>query len=134
MSNIICVGGFFRKKNKYLFGKRSKKKSWAPGAWDIIGGKALKNEHPMYALAREVKEETGVQVLNAELISTIKVFDEHDMAYFLYHIYIITHWKNKPQNCSKEHTKLKWFTRDDLDKLKLAMPEYLRLLDEQMSK
>lgn len=130
MTNIICAGGFLVKKNKFLFGKRSKKKSWAPGMWDIVGGKALKNENPFYTLCREVFEETGVNVLDAELMTTMHIFDKKDGPFFTYHIYMVSQWRNKPVNLTKEHSKLGWFTRDKLEKLNIALPDYLPLIDK----
>ncbi len=132
MKEIICAGGFLVKKDKFLFGKRSKKKTWAPGMWDIVGGKALKNENPLYTLSREVYEEAGVDVLDAELITTMHIFDKKDGSSFTYHIYMVTQWQNKPVNLTKEHTKLRWFSRDKLEKLNIALPEYLPLIDKWM--
>jgi 8-oxo-dGTP pyrophosphatase MutT (NUDIX family) len=132
MKQIICAGGFLIKKKKFLFGKRSKKKTWAAGMWDIVGGKALKNENPFYTLSREVYEETGVSVLNAELMTTMHIFDESEAGFFIYHIYMITRWRNKPVNRTKEHTKLRWLTRKELEKENIALPEYLLLIDKWM--
>lgn len=130
MTPLICAGGFIIKKNKFLFGKRSKKKTWAAGKWDLIGGKALKNENPFYTLRREVYEETGIIVLDAELMTTLHIFDEDEKDFFIYHIYRITHWRMKPRNLSKEHSKLKWLTRLELGEVDLALPEYLSLIDK----
>jgi 8-oxo-dGTP diphosphatase len=127
----VCAGGFLVRKNKFLFGKRSKDKDWAPGFWDIVGGRSLKNEHPLISLQRETFEETGVRVINAELLTTADVF-KHDTGevLFKYHIYMVTNFKGKVANKTKEHTKLKWFSREELGKLPLALPEYLTLIDE----
>ncbi|MEO8416157.1 MAG: NUDIX domain-containing protein [Ginsengibacter sp.] len=130
MKPIICAGGFLVKKNKFLFGKRSKKKIWAAGMWDIVGGKSLKNENPLHTLNREVQEETGVNVLDAELMTTMNIYDEKDGGFFTYHIYMITQWQNKPVNLTKEHTELRWFTRDEIGKLNIALPEYVPLIDK----
>ncbi len=130
----VCAGGFLVKKNKFLFGKRSKSKQWAPGVWDIVGGRSLKNEHPMITLQRETFEETGASVLNATLIVTADVKIENDsQPLFRYYIYMITHFKGKVFNKTKEHTKLKWFTRKELEKLPLALSEYLPLIDEWLA-
>jgi 8-oxo-dGTP pyrophosphatase MutT (NUDIX family) len=132
--STVCAGGFLLKKNKFLFGKRSKKKNWAPGLWDIVGGHSLKNEHPLYTLQRETFEESGVTVLNAELLWTTDVRREKGgEVLFTYHVYMVTHFKGKAYNKSKEHTKLKWFTRVELEKLSLALPEYISLIDEWLS-
>ncbi|MEO7120963.1 MAG: NUDIX domain-containing protein [Ginsengibacter sp.] len=133
MKQVICSGGFLMKNNKFLFGKRSKNKTWAAGMWDIVGGKALKNENPFYTLSREVYEETGVSVLNAELMTTMHIFDESKSGFFIYNIYMITSWQNKPVNCSKEHSELRWLSRKKLGKVNLALPEYLALIDNWMN-
>ncbi len=54
---------------------------------------------------------------------------EESSGFFKYHIYMVTDYKGKPVNCSKEHTKLKWFTRDELDNVCIALPVYLELID-----
>lgn len=122
------------RKNKFLFGKRAKNKTWAPGKWDIVGGKSLKYEHPFLTLSRETFEETGVTILNAELLSSADITDDSKAGFFEYHIYMITAYKGKPVNCSNEHTKIKWFTREELNEIKLASPLYLSFIDEWLKK
>lgn len=129
----VCAGGFLIKKNKFLFGKRSAKKTWAPKKWDIVGGHSLKGEKPLDTLKRETFEEIGVTVLNASLLKSIDVFDEKESEYFRYHIYMVTAWKGKPANCSDEHTKIDWFTRKKLDSINVALDEYLPLLDDWLN-
>ena len=41
-------------------------KSWAPGWWEVSGGAAQAGEESEEAVRREVKEETGLDVSNAE--------------------------------------------------------------------
>jgi len=130
MKILVCAGGFLMKKNKFLFGKRSVKKQWAPKKWDIVGGHSMKGEHPLDTLKRETFEEIGVTVLNARLMSSVDVFDEREDQYFRYHIYMITSWKGRPKNLSDEHTKIGWLTRKKLGKANLALKEYLTLLDD----
>lgn len=124
------AGGFLMKKNKFLFGKRSKHKSWAPCTWDIVGGHSLKDEQPFDTLKRETHEEIGITVLHAKLLTVIDVPDESNGSTFKYYIYMITSWKGKPRNCSHEHTKIRWFTKAQLNKRKLALPDYLPLIDD----
>lgn len=122
-------GGFLIKKNKLLFGKRSKKKKWAPGTWDIAGGHALPGEDPLETLKREIQEELGVTVEQAKLLVSKLVHHENKNKAFIYHIYMITGWKGKVYNASHEHTRIRWFTRKQLLKRKLSMPEYMELID-----
>ncbi len=134
MQPQVCAGGFLVKKNRFLFGKRSKDKSWAPRMWDIVGGRSLKHEHPLLTMSRETFEEIGVTVLNAELLSSVNIPDDSKAGSFDYHIYMITDYKGKPVNCSDEHTKIKWFTRKELDKISIALPQYLVLIDEWLDR
>lgn len=130
----IHVGGFIVKKNRFLFAKRSKKKSWVPGFWDIIGGYSLKNENSLITLQRKVFKETGITVMNAELITITNVFKESNgKVLFKYHIYMVTHFKGAVINRPEKNIKLKWFTRKELEKIPLALPEYLNLIDEWFS-
>lgn len=129
----VCAGGFLVKKNKFLFGKRSKKKSWAPKSWDIVGGHSLKNEAPLDTLKRETYEEVGVTVLNAQLLKSIDILDEKKNEYFRYHIYMITAWKGKVSNRTNEHTKIRWFSRDQLNSKKIALQDYLPMLDDWLN-
>ncbi len=133
MKMEVCVGGFLMKKNKFLFAKRSSKKTWAAKAWDIVGGRLIKGECPLSALKRETFEETGVKVLNAHLLKSVDVLDEKAKKYFRYHIYMITAWKGKPANCSDEHTEIRWLTRKKLGKVNIASKIYLKLLDDWLN-
>ena len=123
-------GGFLVMKNKFLFGKRSRQKTWAPKTWDIIGGHAWPDEEPLQTLKREAKEELDIKVLSAKLLTSINVWDESTQKYFRYHIFMITLWKGEPYNATTEHSKIRWFTREELAKRKLAMPVYLSLIRE----
>ena len=134
MQPQVCAGAFLVKKNKFLFGKRSKDKSWAPRMWDIVGGRSLKHEHPLLTMSRETFEEVGVKVLNAELLTSTNVADNSKAGSFNYYVYMVTGFKGKPVNCSKEHSKIKWFTRKELDKISIALPQYLVLIDEWLAR
>lgn len=133
MKQQICAGGFLIKDDKFLFGKRSETKSWAPGLWDIVGGHAKKNETPFDALKRETLEEINIEVINAELITITDVPDERANNFFKYYIYIITDWKGEVINSSDEHTALQWFTRSELNSIDIALPEYLSMIDTSIS-
>lgn len=128
MKTITCVGGFIpNKKGLYLFGKRSKKKTWAPNLWDIPGGKSLRNENPLLTLRRELMEEVGIEVRDARLIETVEMPDE-DENLIIYHIYLVTAYRGKVANLSDEHSELRWFTAKDINSKKLALEGYKELI------
>ncbi|MEO6550227.1 MAG: NUDIX hydrolase [Ferruginibacter sp.] len=130
MKKKICAGGFLMKEDKFLFGKRSGTKSWAPGVWDTIGGHAFKNEDVFEALKRESLEEIGIVVHSADLLSVMDVWDKSKNNFFSYYIYMITLWEGEPRNISDEHTEIAWFTRSQLDTISLALQEYPDLIDK----
>lgn len=51
---------------KYLITKRAADKAWAPGWWEVSGGAAIAGETSEEAVKREILEETGLDVTNAE--------------------------------------------------------------------
>ena len=55
-----------RPDGKYLITKRVMTKSWAPGWWEVSGGAAQAGEESVEAVRREVFEETGIDVTNAD--------------------------------------------------------------------
>ena len=59
----ISAGAIIIKNNKYLLQKRDNKKSiYFPGFWGVFGGTINKNETIESCVAREIKEETNLNV------------------------------------------------------------------------
>ena len=72
--HLTVLGVIRRPDGKYLITKRVMTKSWAPGWWEVSGGAAQAGETSQEAICREIKEETGLDVSNAEggLVYTYK--------------------------------------------------------------
>ena len=64
--HLTVLGVIARPDGKYLITKRAKDKSWAPGWWEVSGGACMAGEESEAAVRREVLEETGLDVNNAE--------------------------------------------------------------------
>ncbi len=125
-----CAGGFLVESNRFLFGQRSSENKMYPSFWDIFGGHAEDGESPEETLSREFEEELGVIPTQFELFG---VFDEpNPEKYGIAHhyIYFVTEWNGSNlRNCSKEHSDMHWFAREELNSLDLASREYLRMID-----
>jgi 8-oxo-dGTP pyrophosphatase MutT (NUDIX family)/2'-5' RNA ligase len=74
-----------------------------PGAWDAIGGKPDEGESLLEALAREAREEAGIEPLDLTAIGCFHDGDRAD-AY-----YLATAWKGRASNREpSEHSELDW--------------------------
>ncbi len=60
--HLTVLGVVARKDGKFLITKRVMTKSWAPGWWEVSGGACMAGETSEEAVAREVLEETGLDV------------------------------------------------------------------------
>ena len=63
---LTVLGVVGRPDGTFLITKRVMTKAWAPGWWEVSGGAAQAGEESCEAVLREVKEETGLDVRNAE--------------------------------------------------------------------
>ena len=64
--HLSVLGVIQRPDGKYLITKRAADKAWAPGLWEVSGGAAIAGETSEEAVKREILEETGLDVTNAE--------------------------------------------------------------------
>ena len=64
--HLTVPGVVARPDGTFLITKRVMTKAWAPGWWEVSGGGVQAGESSEEAVRREVKEETGLDVRNAE--------------------------------------------------------------------
>ena len=64
--HLTVLGVVCRLDKKFLITKRVMTKRWAPGWWEVSGGAVMAGEDSQDAVKREVLEETGLDVTNAE--------------------------------------------------------------------
>ena len=64
--HLTVLGVIARPDGTFLITKRVMTKAWAPGWWEVSGGGVQAGEYSEEAVRREVKEETGLDVRNAE--------------------------------------------------------------------
>ncbi len=64
--HLTVLGVVARPDKTFLITKRVMTKAWAPGWWEVSGGAAQAGEESYDAVLREVLEETGLDVRNAE--------------------------------------------------------------------
>ncbi len=64
--HLTVLGVVCRPDGKFLITQRAMDKHWAPGWWEVSGGGVTAGESSYDAVCREVLEETGLDVRNAE--------------------------------------------------------------------
>jgi 8-oxo-dGTP diphosphatase len=111
---IPVVTGFLRKGDKVLVGQRPAGNTLA-GQWEFPGGKIERNESPEDALARELREELGIEaeVGTLKLASTHSYGDTGIVILF----YEVLFWKGEPKTV--HHMELKWVTKEELPQLSI---------------
>lgn len=111
---IPVVAGLIRRSGKVLVGQRPEGASLA-GTWEFPGGKIELGESPEGALARELKEELGV---DAE-IGPLKFVATHTYGKtgILFMFYDVKFWKGAIK--TQQHLDLRWVTPKELEKLEL---------------
>lgn len=111
---IPVVAGLLRRQGKVLVGQRPQGSS-LPGTWEFPGGKIELGESPEEALARELKEELGV---DAE-IGPLKFGATHTYGKtgIIFLFYDVKYWKGQIK--TQQHLDLRWVTPKELEKLEL---------------
>jgi 8-oxo-dGTP pyrophosphatase MutT (NUDIX family) len=113
---------------RVLLGHRSPHRTWYPDVWDLPGGHIEVDESPERAVARELLEEVGVTVEEADVEAVLGLDVPAGVDVHL-GIYRVRRWRGRPFNaCPAEHDRIGWFALDDLPHPELAHPAYLRIL------
>ncbi len=64
--HLTVLGVIKRPDGTYLITRRKLDKEWAAGWWEVPGGGVMAGETGEEAIKREIREETGIDVSNAE--------------------------------------------------------------------
>ncbi len=118
---IPVVTAMIRKGSQVLIGRRPDGHSLA-GQWEFPGGKVEMGETPQEALARELKEELGIQAqIGAPRTASTQFYPEVGILLIFFEVWF---WKGEPRPI--HHSDIRWVLPEELRNLKI--PESNRLL------
>jgi len=98
---------------------------WYPDSWDLPGGHIDVGESASAALARELREELGIEVAELTLEPAGRLtLDDFDLR-----VWLVTEWSGEPENVSPdEHDAIAWFAPTAIRHLGLD-DRYVSLID-----
>lgn len=123
-SHHVIVNAVVEKDGKILVSQRSFEEAHEPGKWTIPGGKVDRTEGDVWNVleqtcAREVKEETGVEISeNIELLANntfIHSSGKHAIA-----LIFLCHWKSGEASSLEDTIGVKWISEEELDSVEFA--------------
>lgn len=104
-----------QQKNKILLVQRAQEPH--KGLWSMPAGFCDLGEHPNDTIIREVREETGLTVLDLRFLEMNIAYDDHRCPAQLIHYFHATVAPGKISFDPKENLTVDWFTYDKLPKL-----------------
>ena len=118
----VLAGVLLDAQGRVLFAQRPAGKHLA-GQWEFPGGKREPGETPAQALARELVEELGISVLQAEPL--VAVPWRYGVCELLLDAWRVVQWDGTP--CSAEGQALQWLPPGQMDVSTLAGADRLVL-------
>ncbi|MEA9391793.1 8-oxo-dGTP diphosphatase MutT [Acerihabitans sp. TG2] len=110
MTLCTIAVGIIRNAQQQIFIAQRAADAHMGGFWEFPGGKMETGETPEQALTRELLEETGIVVAQAELLATSHhQFAEKQMAFYFY---LVEQWHGTPYG--KEGQPVRWCPQAEL--------------------
>lgn len=108
---IVAAAALVRSDGRLLLAQRPAGKSMA-GLWEFPGGKVEAGETPQGALSRELKEELGVTVAEADLTAFSFASHTYETFHLLMPVFMIRRWEGEVE--AREGQQLVWVSAQEI--------------------
>ena len=122
-----CVAAVLRCGERILLCHRRPERASYPDVWDLPGGHVESGETRPSAIARELREELGVEI-SPPTGPPFETLRDEALGIELT-IWLLDHDGAVRNSAPDEHDELRWVTREHVGSLRLADPSYLALID-----
>ena len=110
----VVVGALVRDGRVLLVHRRPDKRAY-PDVWDLAGGVMEAGESELVALARELREELGVEIATESASHLCRVAAGPADEPAILSAWLVREWAGTPTNFApEEHDDLGWFGIDEL--------------------
>ncbi len=124
---VVGVIGIIRKVDNILLMHRALTKSTNPEKWEPVAGKVEFKEHPNDTLRREIKEESGLNVLiNERPLAVVQAMRGVEPIILLYYL---CDYVGGDVTLSKEHDAYKWANLQEFKTL-CSFHELIEVVDD----
>jgi len=108
---LVAAAALIDSRGRVLLARRPEGKKMA-GLWEFPGGKLEPGETPEAALARELREELGLETNPKDFAPFVFASHAYDSFHLLMPVFLCRRWKGEPQ--AKEGQALAWVAPDRL--------------------
>lgn len=127
----VVVGALVRE-GRVLLVHRSPHRRAYPNVWDLPGGHIEPGESQLRALAREMREELGVEISSGSASPLCRLIAGRGADAVRLDAWVVSDWQEAPTNVApEEHDEIRWFTDDELpplahERLRAVLVEAIR--------
>lgn len=127
---ILSTAVISNNQKEILFLKRSKNSKTFKGYWQLPEGRIEKDESPIKALTREVKEEIGCKITKVKLYSIVTVRAKvKEVSYLLFKAVFSAEYRGRIK-LGSEHSTYIWLSKNKAVKTLNLVPGTLEILRE----
>ena len=108
---LVAAVALVRSDGRLLLAQRPKGKAMA-GLWEFPGGKVEAGESPQAALARELKEELGVAVTEADMQAFSFASHAYETFHLLMPVFLVRRWEGEIK--ALEGQQLAWVSAAEI--------------------